>query len=141
MSGTFTEQQLATVRAMTAWFLPPTPGFPDSTKADPDGSVLRLVADQLEPVLPQIVAALDAAHGRDVNAYLPTLEAERAEAFEWLRILIIGHYLTCRPVWDVLGYTGRRPVPIRPGEAEADLADGLLEPAIARGKIYRPTPR
>jgi len=135
-----TESQLQTARAVAEWFIPSAKGFPATAEADPDERVLHLVLAQLEPVLPDITAALDAAAGHDITAYLNRLEQEQPEAFELLRVLFVGRYLTCRPVWELLGYTGRRPTPVREGEAEKDLAGGLLDPVIARGKIYRPTP-
>ncbi|MBO0824264.1 MAG: hypothetical protein J2P27_10470, partial [Actinobacteria bacterium] len=135
-----TQSQLITARAMAQWFTPPAPGFPSAAEADPDEHVLGLVLDQLEPVLPGIVDALDAAAGQDITAYLEQMEREQPERFALLRVLFVGRYLTCRPVWELLGYPGRLPAPVRAGEAEQDLAGGLLNPVISRGKIYRPTP-
>jgi len=125
---------------MAEWFMPPAEGLPTTAEADPGERVLHLVLDQLQPVLPDITAALDAAAGLDTAAYLELLEREQPAVFDRLRVLFIGRYLTCRTVWELLGYMGRRPVPVLEGEAEKDLEGGLLDPVISRGKICRPTP-
>ena len=43
-------------------------------------------------------------------------------------------------VRKAVGYPGQKANPPYPDEAEYDLRDGLLEPVIARGPLYRPTP-
>lgn len=140
-----TSAELATAREMADWFMPATPGFPSSREADPDESVLHLVLEQLRPVRAQLAAAfdaaaLDAAAADGVDGYLSRLREQDSETYELLRVLFVGRYLTCRPVWRLLGYDGRRPHPIKPGEAERDLDDDILGPTVALGKIYRPTP-
>lgn len=50
----------------------------------------------------------------------------------------MGAYLI--RVWRRLGYPGRKPTPVLDDEADFYLDGGLLEPVIARGPIYRPTP-
>ncbi|NUH40166.1 hypothetical protein HUF15_25975 [Streptomyces samsunensis] len=132
--------QLRTARRMADWFMPEVPGFPTNAEADPDESVLRLVLDELHPHTGSIFSSLDAVVDGDIGDYLAHLGTDAPERYELLRILFIGRYLACRPVWSVLGYTGRRPLPIQPGEAEAHLRDDLLGPVRSRGKVYRPTP-
>lgn len=125
--------------AVAAWFFPPSADYPSSDQADPDGSVLLMVLEQLRPLRAQILAAINAVRLSDVNSHMVDLEDSDADAFELLRVLFVGRYLSCKPVWEMLGYTGRKPRPILEGEADMYLRDGLVEPAIARGKVYRPT--
>lgn len=140
MSQGLTAAQLSAALEMAEWFMPPTPGFPTNADADPDMSVLRLVLDQFRPSMPQITAALDQAAQEETDTYLRRIRDGDTLTYELLRVLFIGRYLSCRPVWAVLGYTGRRRLPIQPGDAERDLQDGILDPVVARGKIFRPTP-
>lgn len=135
-----TDAQLEILDTMSEWFIGPVDGFPTVAEADPENAVLRMALEQLSPLHAEITAAIDGASGLDVAAYLSDLEARGTPAFEILRTLLIGRYLSCRPVWKILGYSGRRPIPIRPGEAEEYLPAELLAPVRARGKIYRPTP-
>lgn len=136
-----TEQQVATLDLVSEWFIAPSDGYPSVTEADPDGEVLRTVLTALRPILSQISAALDAASGQDLDTYLPQLDDAGSPDFEVLMLVSRARYLSARPVWKVLGYTGRRPSPIEPGEADHYLRDGLLDPAIRRGKVYRATPQ
>lgn len=140
MTEVLTAQQVDTLHAMAEWFMPAVEGYPSNDDADPDGSVLLLALDQLRPLLPAIAAALDCAAREGVTSYLQRIDATEADTYELLRTLLIGRYLMCRPVWDVLGYTGRRPSPIQLAEYENEFTDGILEPVLARGKIFRPTP-
>ncbi|MDJ0459844.1 hypothetical protein PUN71_021785 [Arthrobacter sp. NQ7] len=140
MTSILTPERTETARKIAEWFVPQVDGYPTTAEADPDNSVLNLVLDQLQSHWTVIGEALDAAQDADVPEYLERLAAEEPATYGILRTVFVGRYLTCRPVWEVLGYTGRRPVPILPGEAEKFLEGGLLEPVRSRGKIYRPTP-
>lgn len=134
------DEQYAILAKMADWFIGPVEGFPSTEEADPENAVLHLALEQLRPLHDELVAAINAANGVDIDHYLADLEDRGAPEFEYLRTLLVGRYLSCRPVWKVLGYTGRRPIPIRQGEADEYLSGGLLDAPIARGKIYRPTP-
>ena len=138
---TLTPEQTETVRAMCDWFVPPTvDAFPNWQVADPDESVLVLALEQLAPHREQLTAALDACADADAAKYLERVRVDDPPLFTLLFVLCMGRYLACRPVWQVMGYPGQRPTPVRPGEAEEYLADGLLDQPIARGKVFRATP-
>lgn len=138
MTLALTEIELATVRSVTAWFLPDLSEYPTLDDADPDGSVLALVLSHLAPLGESISAALAAVPSDDVDAHMTALQRKDDEEFTLLRTLCLGWYLTCRPVWSTLGYTGRVATPIGPGEAEHFLRDDILAPVRVRGKIFRP---
>lgn len=129
--------ELATLRTVTDWFLPALDGYPSLTEADPDERVLALVLSQMTPHSEAITAALAAVPTDDVDAHLTQLPSRDEEQFLLLRTLCLGWYLTCRPVWAALGYPGRVPNPISPGEADHDLRDGILDAVRLRGKIFR----
>ena len=132
-------RQRQTLRAAQDWFVTPVDGFPSPARADPDERVLDLVLAEVEPLLTELADVLDAGNSADVGAWLQSLESDNPAGFDLVRLVCLGRYLSSPPVWDVLGYRGRRPAPIRPGEAEEYL-DGLLEQPRRRGKVYRPTP-
>lgn len=138
MAFTLSDNEHRALRAAAHWFLPPDESYPSFAEADPDSQVLPLVLDQLAPLHAEIRAALAAIPDGDIEEYMEGLVAADPGQFETLRTLCLGWYFTCRPVWNLLGYTGRRPVPITEGEAEHHLRDGILDPVIERGKIYRP---
>ena len=90
---------------------------------------------------------------RDLVTGVIGIDAEPREALEWLRaeqpgvfdrfaVTIAGIYFMNRDVRRLVGYPGEAPQRkrARPGEAEEYLKDGILDPVIERGPIYRPTP-
>ncbi len=131
-------RQRQTLRAMQDWFVTPVVGYPTTAQADPDEAVLDMVLEQLRPCLDDLRRVLDDA-GDDVAGYLAALPGADREAFELARLVCLARYLSCRPVWDVLGYARRKPAPIEVGEADVFLT-GLLDAPRRRGKVYRPTP-
>ena len=137
---TLTSDQQATMLDVAAWFLPGISSYPPVDAVDSDGSILELVLQELRPWRRTIQSCLDSARNHDMGTYLQALQQDDLEAYEALRTLVLGRYLTAPEVWATLGYTGRRPSPIGVGEAERWLSPDLLQPVLDRGKIYRPTP-
>ena len=127
--------------------------FPSFTEADPDGQMLsaalhelRRDRDAVRSVVDSIItgALVDA---EQIRNGLDAVRATDPGGFELLRVLIVGTYLSCRPVWEVLGYPGRVDNPVADDEAERWLGlagsgsvDALLDPVRRRGPIFRPTP-
>lgn len=138
MTLVLNESELTTLRSVTAWFLPDLSEYPSLDEADPDGTVLALVLTHMAPMHEPISGALAAVPFDDVDAHMTALQRRDDEEFTLLRTLCLGWYLTCRPVWSTLGYAGRVPTPIGPGEADHFLRDDILDPVRARGKIFRP---
>ena len=73
---------------------------------------------------------------------LERLRAEQPSVFDRFAVTIAGIYFMNRDVRRLVGYPGEAPQRkrARPGEAEEYLKDGILDPVIERGPIYRPTP-
>jgi hypothetical protein len=73
-------------------------------------------------------------------AELERLRQEDPDTFETFAYAIAGAYLMSPRVRKALGYPGAtpKPNPAYPDEAEYYLADGLLDPVLERGPIYRP---
>lgn len=75
----------------------------------------------------------------------PELERLRREdraVFDRFAYVIAGAYLMNPCVRKLLGLSGSTPErkPADPDEADHYLSDGILDPVIERGPIYRPTP-
>ncbi|WP_440709078.1 hypothetical protein [Herbiconiux sp. YIM B11900] len=137
------EAQYATLHALAEIITPATPGFPSAAQADPSGAVLEMALRELVRDRPVIAAFTDAvAHSwsTGVQPDLEGLEAIDPAGFAVVCDLLVGRYLSCRPVWRLLGYPGRVPAPPAPGEVEFFLRDDLLAPVVARGPIYTVPP-
>lgn len=70
------------------------------------------------------------------------LRTSEPEVFMTLSFVLSGAYFMHPTVRKALGYDGQAisENPPLEGEAEYYLEDGLLDPVITRGRIYRPTP-
>ena len=87
-----------------------------------------------------VAAVLDAAG--DPSATLQQLKKDDVTTFDSFAFIVAGAYLMNPSVCKALGLPGNAPKPRRalPDESDHYLEDGLLDPVVERGPIYRPTP-
>ncbi len=85
-------------------------------------------------------ACSTAAVEPDPETRLAQLRGDDPAALETLVLLVTGAYYMHPKVRKLIGYPGQKATPEYPDEAEYYLSDGLLDPVLARGPIYRPTP-
>lgn len=120
--------------------IPAAEGMPSASEVGVPGRWLdRLleVRPELGPRLLQLLAAV----GADPVAYAESaLAAGTAEIEELLAIATQAYYMSPK-VRKRLRYPGQKGRPVRPDEADYYLRDGLLDPVIERGPIYRQVPR
>lgn len=100
--------------------------------------------DEALAAAPALAGSLSFVLGVDASPadIVEDLRSNEPEVFMALTFLLSGAYFLHPTVRKALGYEGQA-IPETPpleGEAEYFLEDGLLEPVIARGRIYRPTP-
>lgn len=98
--------------------------------------VLRARPDLVEP-LARAVAQVDPA---DYEGSLARLLAEDPAAHDALLLAVVGGYYIDRDVRRRLGYDGQVPVEVRPEIIPNYVEEGLVEPLLARGPIYRQVP-
>lgn len=79
----------------------------------------------------------------DPKTILAVIRSTEPNLFSEFGYAIAGAYLLHPKIRKELGYPGRLPAsrPALLGEAESYLEDGILNPVIERGPIYRPTPQ
>ena len=68
---------------------------------------------------------------------LPLVIHDR-EAHDALLMVVAGGYYIDQGVRQRLGYDGQQPVEVRPEIIPNYVEEGLIEPLLARGPIYRP---
>ncbi|HXQ84473.1 MAG TPA: hypothetical protein VN769_10445 [Xanthobacteraceae bacterium] len=88
-----------------------------------------------------LLRALTAAQGREPRAGANDLLRKDAAAFNALGLAVSGAYYMSPRVRELLGYPGQESVSYDPYATPNYLTDGMLERVVARGPIYRPTPR
>jgi hypothetical protein len=101
-----------------------------------DGQLDRVLAvrdDLTEPLL-RAIAQLDPD---DHEGTLEHLVRDDAEAHDALLLVIVGGYYIDPGVRRRLGYDGQQPVEVRPEIIPNYVEEGLIEPLLARGPVYR----
>jgi hypothetical protein len=135
------DQQRVILRRLGDTLAPASDTMPSFSEADKTGRFLTRAFEALPHLGPLALAAADGLGEGNPDEYLQRLSAEQPETFSALHLILVGAYLINRRVWTRLGYPGRKPVPVLEDEADFYLDGGLLDQVIARGSIYRPTPK
>jgi hypothetical protein len=115
-------------------------GLPSASQAEvPSKWIDRALAARPD-LMPVVVSVL--ARPGEPKEVLADLRRSEPEQFDAFAFAVAGAYLINPRVRKLLGYPGPAPVknPAYPDEAESYLEDGILNPVIDRGPIYRPTP-
>jgi hypothetical protein len=96
--------------------------------------VLAARPDLAEP-LTRALAEVDAG---DWAGSLERLRTSDGAAHDALLLVVAGGYYTDAGVRKLIGYDGQRPVEVRPEIIPNYVEEGLIEPLLERGPIYRP---
>lgn len=106
------------------------PRFQDSVDR-----ALRARSESFDPVLAAATAV--AADPQGVEAAVRALAAEQPEVFGALSAVLAGAYLIIPEVREEIGYPGQERRFARFDEAAEQIMDGILDPVLERGPIYR----
>ena len=98
--------------------------------------VLRARPDLSEP----LARALERVDPADHEGSLEGLREQDPAAHDALLLAVVGGYYIDRDVRRRLGYTGQVPVEVRAEIIPNYVEEGLIEPLLARGPIYREVP-
>ena len=96
--------------------------------------VLRARPDLAEP----LARALAGVDPDDRDRSLERLRADDREAHDALLLVVAGGYYIDPDVRRRLGYDGQKPVEVRPEIIPNYVEEGLIEPLLARGPVFRP---
>ena len=134
------DAQRATLAALADVLVPEAEGMPSASQADVAGvwldEVLRVRPDLQMP----LEAVLARAAGGDPREQIGRLRTDSPDGFATLALVVTGAYYLNPEVRERIGYPGQQAHRLAPDQAEKDLRGGLLDPVVARGPIYRPTP-
>lgn len=115
-------------------------GLPSASEAGVQGKWI----DRTLAARPDLVPIVNEVIGRpgDPKAELDKIRAQEPILWDAFTHAIAGAYLMVPKVRKGLGLPGNAPKrkPAFPDEADHYLSDGVLDPVIERGPIYRPTP-
>jgi hypothetical protein len=130
-----------TLKGLADVLLPAAERMPAASGAGVHDEWLDRVLAARPDLVPMLARVLTEAAGRQPDEEVRRLKREDRPGFLALASACAGGYYLNPDVRRRLGYPGQEPVLPEPGESEHELADGILQPVIARGSIYRPTPR
>jgi hypothetical protein len=112
----------------------------------PPARAVDLAGRQLDQVLaarPDLQAPLEALLDRvaelPVDEAIAQVRADRVER-DLLGLVVIGGYTMAPAVREALGYPGQQAKQVNPFDINEVVEDGLLDPVIERGPIYREVP-
>jgi len=136
----FDTESRTTLAALADVLVPEAEGMPAASQVDVHGKWLDRVLRVRPDLAPDLARVLAEARGRDPVAEVARLQQEDASGFATLALCVTGAYYLNPRVRKLIGYPGQKQRPPYPDEADYYLRDGLLDPVVARGPIYRPTP-
>jgi hypothetical protein len=133
-----TPAQRALLAGMADILIPAGDGMPSASEAGVAGNGLDAVLSARPDLAGELFELLDQASGRTPAEALASLRSGKPALFVHLGEVVAGGYFMNPQVRQAIGYHGQTPRPIDPHPDYLD--DGLLEPVIRRGPIYRSTP-
>ena len=120
--------------------IPAAHGMPSASEVGvADGQLDRVLAvrdDLAEP----LVRALARVDPDDHEGSLAQLASDDAEIHDALLLVIVGGYYISPEVRRRLRYDGQVPAEVRPEIIPNYVEEGLIEPLLARGPVYRQAP-
>jgi hypothetical protein len=120
--------------------IPAAHGMPSAGEVGvADGQLDRVLAvrDDLTGPLLRALVRVDAD---DHDRSLAELAREDAQAHDALLLVIVGGYYIDPEVRRRLGYDGQVPAEVRPEIIPDYVEEGLVEPLLQRGPVYREVP-
>lgn len=128
------------LRVFADVLIPEAHGMPAASEVGvADGQLDRVLAvrDDLTAPLLRALAVVDPA---DHEGSLEVLQRDDAEAHDALLLVIVGGYYIDADVRRRLGYDGQVPTEVRPEIIPNYVEEGLIEPLLERGPVYREVP-
>jgi hypothetical protein len=120
--------------------IPAAQGMPSATEAGVPDALLDEVVRARPDLTAPLVEVLTAVAADDAATAVARLRAGAVPGFDTVAVVVAGGYLMSPRVMAELGYPGQEAKIVDPDDVIRTLHDGLLDPVIERGPIYRPTP-
>ena len=128
-----TSEQRETFAALAETLIPASDTMPSATTAEVAGALLDQALGYRPDLVDALTAALDASAGKNPEAALDSLSAERPEQFEALTGLAAGAYFLSPAVKAAMPYDAAP----RPARDDMDSYVDMLEHVVDRGFVIR----
>lgn len=139
MSGLITPELRAVLADVAESMIPGGLGMPSASEAGVAGRLLDQVLVARPDLERPLATVLEDLRGLGAAAARARLEGDR-EALDVFALVAIGGYMMHPGVGDALSYPGQQPKPVNPFDINDVVDEGLLDPVIERGPIYREVP-
>ncbi|MGH7118830.1 MAG: hypothetical protein ACREFP_07560 [Acetobacteraceae bacterium] len=133
--------QRSVFRALADVLIPAYGKMPAASEVGVHDTLADEVLKHRPDIRDDLFRALERAKGMDSTAAANNLLRNDAAAFNALGLAASGAYYMSPVVRDLLGYPGQEEVKYDAHETPGYLLDGSIERVLARGRMYRPTPR
>jgi hypothetical protein len=128
----------ARLRAFADALIPAAHGMPAASEVGVADGQLERVLEARPDLLEPLRRALPDADPEDTERSLTTIQTADPRAHDALVLVVVGGYYIHPRVRELLGYDGQVPVELQPEVVPS--YEGLIEPVLERGPIYRPVP-
>jgi hypothetical protein len=137
MTIAFDEQSRAILAGLADALIPAADGLPSASQAGVAGKWLDAVLESRPDLAAPLVALIGKAGGREPGAVIAEFQASDPGAFGVLAELVPGAYYMNPDVCQLVGYPGQVGLEVDMAWPPDWLTEGLLDPVIERGPIYR----
>lgn len=131
------EEQRAVYAGLADILIPSAEGMPSASEAEVPTRWIDEALRHRPDLADHLVAAIDAATGKEPDEAVDYLNTELIPAFEAMGTLTAGAYFLNPKVKELIGYPGQAPTLAR---EDLDTYADLLENVLDRGQIYREAP-
>jgi len=132
-----TDELRARLRAFADALIPAAHGMPAAGEVGVADGQLDRVLESRPDLLEPLRRALAQADAGNAERSLATIQEADPAAHDALLLTVVGGYYMHPRVRELLGYDGQVPVEIRPEIIPNYVEEGLLDPVLERGPIYR----
>ena len=140
MSDIINDELRSAFVAIADVLIPADRGLPSASGADVGGATLDRILTLRDDLKEPFLRGLRAAVGKPADAAARVLNDVDPKALAAIGLVASAAYYMNEEVRKKIGYPGQDSSPIDPNAPPEYMQDNLLQPVIARGPIYRPTP-
>lgn len=139
MSHEITTDQRSTLAGIADLMVPGDGEMPSASAAGVHETLLDDVLTARPDLAAPIAELLDRLTDRSPAAAFDAVRASRADE-DLLALVVVGGYMMHPAVGAAVRYAGQQPQQVNPFDINDVIDEGLLDPVVERGAIYRPTP-
>lgn len=137
MSIEFSDSERETLARLADVLIPAGSTMPSASQAGVATTLLDAVLGARPDVAEELRRVLGWAHDLEPEAAITRLRSEDDAGFQTLTFVVAGGYLMDVRVGGLLGYPGQEAKLVDPLDYMSYVEEGLLDPVIARGAVYR----